>query len=87
MGVLSHGNEGNTRLCLQCNKGVEETVEHLVLECSKCQIVIARSPTPQECRPHVTSSRGYDMSLISKAQIRRRTILIRSVVVGLSGSP
>ncbi|KAF2355832.1 hypothetical protein FHG87_013414, partial [Trinorchestia longiramus] len=28
-------NEGNTRLCLQCNRGVEETVEHLVLECSK----------------------------------------------------
>ncbi|KAF2351223.1 hypothetical protein FHG87_018022 [Trinorchestia longiramus] len=27
--------EGNTRLCLQCNKGVEETVEHVVLECSK----------------------------------------------------
>ncbi|KAF2362306.1 hypothetical protein FHG87_006937 [Trinorchestia longiramus] len=26
-------NEGNTRLCLQCNRGVEETVEHLVLEC------------------------------------------------------
>ncbi|KAF2347392.1 hypothetical protein FHG87_021854 [Trinorchestia longiramus] len=22
-------------LCLQCNRGVEETVEHLVLECSK----------------------------------------------------
>ncbi|KAF2350380.1 hypothetical protein FHG87_018863 [Trinorchestia longiramus] len=28
-------NEGNTRLCLQSNRGVEETVEHLVLECSK----------------------------------------------------
>ncbi|KAF2359685.1 hypothetical protein FHG87_009565 [Trinorchestia longiramus] len=28
-------NEGNTRLCQQCNRGVEETVEHLVLECSK----------------------------------------------------
>ncbi|KAF2343965.1 hypothetical protein FHG87_025279, partial [Trinorchestia longiramus] len=28
-------NEGNTMLCLQCNRGVEETVEHLVLECSK----------------------------------------------------
>ncbi|KAF2369166.1 hypothetical protein FHG87_000087 [Trinorchestia longiramus] len=28
-------NEGNTRLCLQCNRGVEETVEHLVLECSQ----------------------------------------------------
>ncbi|KAF2363434.1 hypothetical protein FHG87_005812 [Trinorchestia longiramus] len=28
-------NEGNTRLCLQCNRGVEETVEHLVLDCSK----------------------------------------------------
>ncbi|KAF2366521.1 hypothetical protein FHG87_002719 [Trinorchestia longiramus] len=27
--------KGNTRLCLQCNRGVEETVEHLVLECSK----------------------------------------------------
>ncbi|KAF2364239.1 hypothetical protein FHG87_005002 [Trinorchestia longiramus] len=29
------GNEGNTRLCLQHNRGVEETVEHLVLKCSK----------------------------------------------------
>ncbi|KAF2353969.1 hypothetical protein FHG87_015275 [Trinorchestia longiramus] len=28
-------NEVNTRLCLQCNRGTEETVEHLVLECSK----------------------------------------------------
>ncbi|KAF2345624.1 hypothetical protein FHG87_023619 [Trinorchestia longiramus] len=28
-------NMGNTRLCLQCNRGVEETVEYLVLECSK----------------------------------------------------
>ncbi|KAF2363664.1 tRNA intron endonuclease catalytic domain-like [Trinorchestia longiramus] len=28
-------NEGNTRLCLHCNGGVEETVEHLFLECSK----------------------------------------------------
>ncbi|KAF2366974.1 hypothetical protein FHG87_002248 [Trinorchestia longiramus] len=28
-------NERNTRLCLQCNRGVEETVEHLVLDCSK----------------------------------------------------
>ncbi|KAF2346047.1 hypothetical protein FHG87_023197 [Trinorchestia longiramus] len=28
-------NDGNTRLCLQCNRGVKETVEHLVLECSK----------------------------------------------------
>ncbi|KAF2350776.1 PiggyBac transposable element-derived protein [Trinorchestia longiramus] len=28
-------NEGNTRLYLQCNRGVEETVEHLFLECSK----------------------------------------------------
>ncbi|KAF2359639.1 hypothetical protein FHG87_009599 [Trinorchestia longiramus] len=28
-------NEGNRRLCLQCNRGLEETVEHLVLECSK----------------------------------------------------
>ncbi|KAF2365968.1 hypothetical protein FHG87_003276 [Trinorchestia longiramus] len=28
-------NEENTRLCLQCNRGVEETVEHLVLECRK----------------------------------------------------
>ncbi|KAF2367179.1 hypothetical protein FHG87_002064 [Trinorchestia longiramus] len=28
-------NEGNTRLCLQCNRGVEETAENLVLECSK----------------------------------------------------
>ncbi|KAF2350678.1 hypothetical protein FHG87_018563 [Trinorchestia longiramus] len=28
-------NKGNTRLCLQCNRGVEEIVEHLVLECSK----------------------------------------------------
>ncbi|KAF2351078.1 hypothetical protein FHG87_018164 [Trinorchestia longiramus] len=33
--VLNYKNEGNTRLCLQCNRGVEETVEHLVLECSK----------------------------------------------------
>ncbi|KAF2353404.1 hypothetical protein FHG87_015841 [Trinorchestia longiramus] len=24
-----------TRLCLQCNSGVEETVEHLALECNK----------------------------------------------------
>ncbi|KAF2355316.1 hypothetical protein FHG87_013928 [Trinorchestia longiramus] len=31
----SSWNEGNTRLCLQYNRGVEETVEHLVLECSK----------------------------------------------------
>ncbi|KAF2346954.1 hypothetical protein FHG87_022292 [Trinorchestia longiramus] len=30
-------NERNTRLCLQCNRGVEETVQHLVLECSKCE--------------------------------------------------
>ncbi|KAF2348075.1 hypothetical protein FHG87_021170 [Trinorchestia longiramus] len=29
-------NEGNTSLCLQCNRGVEETVEHLILVCSKC---------------------------------------------------
>ncbi|KAF2347355.1 hypothetical protein FHG87_021891 [Trinorchestia longiramus] len=29
------GGMRNTRLCLQCNRGVEETVEHLVLECSK----------------------------------------------------
>ncbi|KAF2351695.1 hypothetical protein FHG87_017547 [Trinorchestia longiramus] len=28
-------NEGNTRLCLQCNRGVEDIVEHLDLECSK----------------------------------------------------
>ncbi|KAF2362583.1 hypothetical protein FHG87_006656 [Trinorchestia longiramus] len=28
-------NEGNTRLCLQCNRGVEEIVEDVVLECSK----------------------------------------------------
>ncbi|KAF2357351.1 hypothetical protein FHG87_011900 [Trinorchestia longiramus] len=28
-------NEGNTRLCLQCHRGVEKTVEHLVLDCSK----------------------------------------------------
>ncbi|KAF2357635.1 hypothetical protein FHG87_011604 [Trinorchestia longiramus] len=28
-------NEENPRLCLQCNRGVEETVEHLVLEYSK----------------------------------------------------
>ncbi|KAF2354371.1 hypothetical protein FHG87_014872 [Trinorchestia longiramus] len=27
--------EGNTRLCLQCDRGVEETVEHLVLEFNK----------------------------------------------------
>ncbi|KAF2357806.1 hypothetical protein FHG87_011432 [Trinorchestia longiramus] len=27
-------NEGNTKLCLQCNRAVEETVEHLVLQCS-----------------------------------------------------
>ncbi|KAF2366571.1 hypothetical protein FHG87_002672 [Trinorchestia longiramus] len=26
--------EGNTKLCLQCNRGVEETVEHIILECS-----------------------------------------------------
>ncbi|KAF2366049.1 hypothetical protein FHG87_003189 [Trinorchestia longiramus] len=29
------GNEENTRLCLQCNRGVEETVEYLILESSK----------------------------------------------------
>ncbi|KAF2358365.1 hypothetical protein FHG87_010875 [Trinorchestia longiramus] len=29
------GIEENARLCLQYNKGLEETVEHLFLECSK----------------------------------------------------
>ncbi|KAF2351669.1 hypothetical protein FHG87_017574 [Trinorchestia longiramus] len=33
--LLSIGNEGNTRFCLQCNKEVEETIDHLVLECIK----------------------------------------------------
>ncbi|KAF2360514.1 hypothetical protein FHG87_008725 [Trinorchestia longiramus] len=28
-------NEGNTRLCMQCNRGAYVTIEYLVLECSK----------------------------------------------------
>ncbi|KAF2350197.1 hypothetical protein FHG87_019049 [Trinorchestia longiramus] len=35
LSVNRHTWRWSTRLCLQCNRGVKETVEHLVLECSK----------------------------------------------------
>ncbi|KAF2346312.1 hypothetical protein FHG87_022932 [Trinorchestia longiramus] len=44
-------NEGNTRLCLQCNRRVEETIEHLVLECSKyeCEQESLRDVVHEQC--------------------------------------